>query len=87
MLQATVKKPSPEERTLLEAQPTWSCEVSTFPWSYDMEETCLLLTGQVQVTYEGGSVSFGAGDMVIFPKGMDCVWHVTAPVKKHYLFK
>jgi len=23
--------------------PTWGCEVSTFPWTYDEQETCLLL--------------------------------------------
>lgn len=86
-MKATVKKPTPEERALLEAQPTWSCEVSEFPWSYDMEETCLLLKGQVRVTYDGGSVSFGAGDMVVFPKGLECVWHVTEPVEKHYMFR
>lgn len=83
----TVKKPSPEERALLEAQPTWSCGVSEFPWSYDMEETCLLLCGRVRVDYEGGSVSFGPGDLVIFPRGLDCLWIVTEPVTKHYLFR
>ena len=26
--------------------PTWGCEVSTFPWSYDEQETCLLLEAE-----------------------------------------
>ncbi len=30
--------------------PTWGCEVSTFPWTYDAQETCLLLEGDVTVT-------------------------------------
>ena len=40
--------------------PTWGCEVSTFPWTYDEEETCLLLEGDVTVTPDGGGpVRFG----------------------------
>jgi len=31
------------------------------------------------VTYSGESVSFGAGDYVVFPKGLSCVWKVTKP--------
>jgi uncharacterized cupin superfamily protein len=46
--------------------PTWSCGVSTFPWTYDEQETCLLLEGDVSVTPEGGEpVRFGAGDLVV----------------------
>ena len=25
----------------------WSCEISSFPWTYDEQETCLLLEGDV----------------------------------------
>lgn len=85
-MEIIVKEPAVEERALLEIQPTWSCDVSEFPWSYDMKETCLLIKGRVKVTYGGGNVSFGSGDMVIFPKGLQCVWHVTEPVEKHYIF-
>ena len=35
--------------------PTWGCGVSTFPWSYDEQETCLLLEGDVTVTPDGGA--------------------------------
>jgi len=45
-----------------------------------------LIEGEVTVEYEGGSASFEAGDYVIFPKGMSCVWKVAKPVKKHYIF-
>jgi hypothetical protein len=34
--------------------PTWGCEVSTFPWTYGEQETCLLLEGDVTVTPDGG---------------------------------
>lgn len=41
--------------------PTWCCGVSTFPWFYDEQETCLLLKGDVTVTREGGEpMRFGA---------------------------
>jgi uncharacterized cupin superfamily protein len=40
--------------------PTWGCGVSTFPWSSDEQETCLLLQSDVTVTPDGGEpVSFG----------------------------
>jgi uncharacterized cupin superfamily protein len=67
--------------------PIWSCEVSSFPWTYDAQETCLLLEGQVTVTPDGGEpVSFGAGDLVVFAKGLSCLWEVKVPVRKHYRF-
>ena len=86
-MQIIVKKPTEAERNQLLSLGTWSCGVSTFDWHYDSEEVCLLVKGQVTVTYDGGSVSFGAGDMVTFPKGLSCVWDVTEPVLKHYLFR
>jgi len=66
--------------------PVWTCEVSTFDWHYDEKETCLLLEGRVTVTAGDQEVSFGPGDLVIFPRGLDCVWRVAEPVKKHYKF-
>ena len=82
----TVRKPSDAEKADMLREPTWECGVSEFDWSYDSEETCLLVAGEVIVTHSGGSVSFGAGDMVTFPRGLSCVWKVTKPVKKHYYF-
>jgi uncharacterized cupin superfamily protein len=67
--------------------PTWSKEVSEFPWSYDEAETCYVLEGQVTVTPEGGEpVEIGPGDLVTFPEGMSCAWKVTSPIRKHYRF-
>lgn len=67
--------------------PTWGCGVSTFPWTYDEQETCLLLEGDVTVTPDGGEpVRFGAGDLVVFDAGLSCTWEVHAPVRKHYRF-
>jgi len=82
-----VRRPTEIEIREMQTKPVWECEDSEFDWHYDSEETCLLTKGEVTVVHDGGSVSFGAGDYVIFPKGLSCVWKVTKPVKKHYVFK
>jgi uncharacterized cupin superfamily protein len=64
----------------------WTCDVSRFNWHYDEKETCYLLEGKVTVQAGDEEVAFGAGDLVVFPKGLDCVWDVSSPVKKHYKF-
>ena len=47
----------------------------------------MLLEGEVTVTPDGGEpVKFGAGDLVVFPAGMDCRWDVHKAVRKHYQF-
>jgi hypothetical protein len=66
--------------------PVWSCGVSKFDWHYSDQETCLILEGEVTVTAGTESASFGSGDLVVFPKGLDCVWDVRKPVRKHYKF-
>jgi len=81
-----VKKPNDAQKAELMRQPTWECGISEFDWYYDSEETCLLVTGEVTVTHSGGNASFSAGDMVTFPRGLSCIWKVTKPVKKHYVF-
>ena len=81
--------PTPQQLEPLgvSAWPIWSCGVSTFPWTYDERETCLLLEGEVTVTPDGGApVSFGAGDLVEFAAGLSCGWEVRAAVRKHYRF-
>ena len=67
--------------------PIWTCEPSSFPWTYREKETCLILEGDVTVTPEGEEpVRFGAGDLVVFPQGMSCTWKVNKKVLKHYRF-
>lgn len=67
--------------------PVWSKEASEFPWTYDAEETCYFLEGEVTVTPVGGEpVTMGEGDLVTFPKGMACTWKISRDVRKHYRF-
>ena len=66
----------------------WAKEVSEFPWTYDMQETCYFLEGEVVVTPEGGEpVKVGKGDLVTFPRGMSCRWDIRRDVRKHYMFE
>ena len=85
-MEIIVRKPSENEIAEMSKKPTWECGVSEFDWYYDSKETCVLLAGEVTVEYDGKSVSFGAGDYVMFPEGLSCVWKVTKSVKKHYVF-
>ena len=84
----TVEKPSEEKLKQLGVRswPIWTKEASRFDWHYDQTETCYFLEGEVTVTAEGQSVSFGKGDFVTFPKGLSCTWHVKKAVRKHYKF-
>ncbi len=51
------------------------------------KKNCLILEGDITVTPDGGNpVRVGAGDLVIFPEGMSCIWGVHKAVKKHYSF-
>ena len=86
-MKVTVKKPSQDEKNDMLSKPIWECGISEFDWHYDSEETCLIIEGEVTVSFNGESVSFGAGDYVVFPKGLSCIWKVSKPVRKHYIFK
>lgn len=90
MSQITVEKPSADRLASLGVRqwPTWSKEVSTFPWQYSSTEVAYILEGEVTVTPIGGEpVSFGAGDLVTFATGLDCVWVVKKALRKHYHFE
>ena len=80
-----VTSPCPEstvEELGIKNWPIWTCDATSFDWSYG-----ILLEGEVTVTPEGGQpVKFGAGDLVIFPEGMNCRWDVHKAVRKHYRF-
>jgi len=83
------RNPSPAKLDVIGVYdwPIWRKEVSTFPWTYDTEETCYIIRGAVTVTPDGGEpVQLVRGDLVTFPAGMSCTWDITEEVEKHYDF-
>lgn len=88
MMNVTVEKATEEKVKQLGAGswPIWTCEASEFDWHYDEKETCLILEGEVEVSFKGGSVRFEKGDIVVFPEGLSCRWKVLKAVRKHYKF-
>ena len=90
LMSILVTSPCPEskiEELGIQSWPIWTCEASSFDWTYDDKETCLLLEGEVTVTPERGQpVKFGAGDLVTFPAGMNCKWDIHQAVRKHFRF-
>ena len=89
MKEIKIERPDDEtvERMGIRSWPIWEKEASTFDWHYGECETCFILEGRVRVEPEEGEpVEFGPGDLVTFPEGMDCVWRVERPVRKHYRF-
>ena len=66
--------------------PTWEKEVSTFPWLFQDKETAFILAGECVITPNDGSaaVTFTVGDLVVFPRGLECTWEVKKALKKHY---
>lgn len=66
--------------------PVWEKEVSRFDWTYEGDEECLVLEGEVVVETDEGTVNIRPGDYVTFKKGLKCTWDVRKPIRKHYNF-
>jgi len=81
-----VRKPTEDELAQMEKWPVWEKEVCEFPWEYSEQETCLIIEGKAEIVTSEGRTPFGAGDVVIFPKGLKCTWKILEPIKKHYKF-
>jgi uncharacterized protein len=67
--------------------PVWKKDVSVFPHTYEEDEHCLFLEGEVVIETDEGKVTLQKGDYVIFRKGLNCIWDIRIPVKKHYYFE
>ncbi|GER24996.1 RmlC-like cupins superfamily protein [Striga asiatica] len=86
------KNPSQSQLSQLgiKSWPKWGCPPGKYQFKYDAQETCYLVRGKVKVhprnQEEGESVEFGAGDLVVIPKGLSCTWDVSITVDKHYKF-
>ncbi|KAL0383679.1 UNVERIFIED_CONTAM: hypothetical protein Scaly_0655200 [Sesamum calycinum] len=73
----------------IKSWPKWGCSPGKYELKFDAQETCYLVRGKVKVypkIPQGEVVEFGAGDLVVFPKGLSCTWDVSVAVDKHYKF-
>jgi uncharacterized cupin superfamily protein len=88
MTQVTIEKLTEDEMKArqIETWPIWTKEVSRFDWSYDSTEQCFIIEGELVVETPEGNYSIKPGDFVTFQKGLQCVWDIKKPVKKHYKF-
>jgi uncharacterized cupin superfamily protein len=81
---------NPSEARLAElgvsSWPTWSKEVSVFPFEFNARETAYILEGECTLTPTDGStpINFTVGDLLVFPEGLEVTWKVKKALKKHY---
>lgn len=66
--------------------PVWTKEVSRFDWTYEGDEECYIIEGDLIVETAEGTYRIGAGDFVTFKNGLRCTWDIKSPVKKYYNF-
>jgi uncharacterized protein len=80
-----VQQISDEEATSrgLRNWPIWEKEISSFEWTYDEDEECYFLEGEVVVRIGDKEYQLKKGDFVRFKKGLTCHWTVKQPVRKH----
>ena len=67
----------------------WGCPPGRITLKYDATETCYFVKGRVKAFPKGSTtefVEFGAGDLVIIPKGFSCTWDISVAVDKYYKF-
>ena len=56
-------------------------EVGITEWFYDEKTVCLFTEGKAVVEHHGIRTSIDAGDLVVFPEGLNCRWEVLEPVR------
>lgn len=60
----------------------WECTAGRFNWHYNVDETVVIISGEVFITEKGKERRLGQGDMAFFPAGSSCTWRVPERVKK-----
>lgn len=74
------------KRRGIDSWPVWTKEISRFEWTYSGDEECFILEGDFSVETDEGIVNIKPGDFVTFKDGLNCIWDIKIPVKKHYNF-
>ena len=88
MTKVIIENLGPEEieKRKIKSWPVWEKEVSRFDWTYDGDEECYILEGEVDVETEDGVVSIKPGDFVAFRKWLSCICDIKKGIRKHYNF-
>ncbi len=61
----------------------WHCTEGKFNWSYDFDETILILEGSIVLENDQlRPTRYGPGDVIFFKDGAHAKWHVEGRVKK-----
>lgn len=87
-MKITIMKISKEqiEKLKIKSWPIWTCDIKKFDWHYDETEICYFIEGKVKIKTRDEEIEINKGELAIFPKGLDCVWNVIEPIRKHYSF-
>jgi len=62
----------------------WECTPGRFTWTYDMDETAVILAGHVRIKDTNGGEPFElkAGDIALFKAGSVLEWEILKKVRK-----
>jgi uncharacterized cupin superfamily protein len=61
----------------------WECTAGRFNWHYNKDEILFIVSGQATLTNDRGEErEFGPGEVVFFPAGVSCTWHVKDRIRK-----
>lgn len=82
-----IKKPTEQQIQICKSWPVWQSQPRSFDWVYTQTETCLVIEGKVTISDNHSSVTIGPGDLAVLPEDLECTWHITEPLKKHYTFE
>jgi uncharacterized protein len=64
----------------------WTCEPCTIVSEVKIEETILVLGGEVRIELDDGSaVDLGVGDIAVLPRGKVATWTVKTPYKELFM--
>ncbi len=67
--------------------PVWEHDEEKFEWYYDKAEKCYIKSGEATITSEFESITIKAGDFVVFPAGLECIWDIESAISKYYAFE
>ena len=69
-----------------ETRGVWSCTRGSFHWTFDTDETAVILQGRVTVQMEDGTtLDLRPGDLAVFPRGQRSVWTIVEDLRKAYV--